>query len=163
TLLIAVCARRKGLIVSLSRILCAGEIPAEFHRRTEAAAVVNASLYAATVAGAKASGLYQVAADAYRKEGFPDEIDKHHQGGACGKKPRDGVPHAKNFETVRRNQAFAGNPSITGTKAEETGLATDNGFEVITGTAGFPQITTLVDGQEYFSPGILSLSKGVYA
>jgi antitoxin VapB len=162
-LLIAVCARRHGLIVSLSRVICAGEIPAELQRRTEATAFVNVSLYSATVHGAKGSDLYQIAAETYRDQGFADEINKHHQGGACGYKTRDWVAHPKNSETIRMSQAFAWNPSITGTKVEETGIVTKNGFEVITATSGFPQITTVIDGHEYISPGILSLSKGVSA
>ena len=163
TLLIAVCARRRGLIVSLSRIVCAGDIPAELERRTGAAAAVNAKLAFATVAGAKGSDLYYVASDAYAKQGFADEINKHHQGGACGYKTREWVAHPKSRETVFSNQAFAWNPSITGTKVEETGLVTEKGLEIITATPEFPRIGVEIDGQEYFSPGILSLSKGVSA
>lgn len=163
TLLIAVCARRHGLIASLSRIICAGDVPAELRRRTEAVANVNAKLYAATVPGADAADLYHVAARAYTDLGFPNEIDKHHQGGACGYRTRDWTAHLKSCETVRTNQAFAWNPSITGTKTEETGIVTANGFDVITATPGVPQITSVVDGREYFSPGILSLSVGVSA
>jgi len=163
TLLIAVCARRRGLIVSLSRVVCTGEIPAELQRRTEAAAAVNAELYAATIQGTKASTLYQIVSEAYYRQGFPNEINQHHQGGACGYRTRDWVAHPSSIETVRINQAFAWNPSITGTKTEETGIATEAGFEVITATAGFPKIGITINSSEYFSPGILSLTKGVSA
>ena len=163
TLLIAVCARRGGLIASLSRIVCVGDIPAELERRTEAVAVVNAKLQAATVPGAKASDLYQIAASAYAKLGFADEIDKHHQGGACGYRTRDWVAHPANGESVKPNQAFAWNPSITGTKAEATGIVLKGRFAAITSASGFPQIVTTIDGNDYSSPGILSLSKGVSA
>jgi antitoxin VapB len=120
-------------------------------------------LYAATTTGTKASTLYQIARDAYSRLGFPDEIDKHHQGGACGYRTRDWVAHPGSNETVQINQAFAWNPSITGTKTEETGIVTEDGFEVITGTADFPKIGITINGIDYFSPGILSLSKGVSA
>jgi antitoxin VapB len=163
TLLIVVCARRNGLIASLSRIVCAGDIPADLQQRTEAATYVNGALYAATRTGASGSGLYSVAAKAYAEKGFADEIDKHHQGGACGYRTRDWVAHPASKDVVRPNQAFAWNPSITGTKTEETGILTDAGFEVITATDAFPKIPTLVDGREYLSCGILSLSKGVSA
>ena len=162
-LLVAVCARREGLIVSLTRIVCAGEISPELHRRTEAAAAVNAALYSATIEGAKASGLYKIAADAYAAQGFAGEIDKHHQGGACGYRTRDWVAHPANDEFARLHQGFAWNPSITGTKTEETGVVTADGFEVVTATDGFPIISTVIEGREYFSPGILSLSKGASA
>ena len=61
------------------------------------------------------------------------------------------------------HQAFAWNPSLTGTKVEETGIVTADGFEGITSTPGFPQISTVVDGREYLSPGVLSISKGASA
>ena len=162
-LMMVVCARRHGLIASLSRIVCAGDIPADLQRRTEAAASVNAALYAATKPGVTGAELYNVAAATYAKEGFADEINKHHQGGACGYRTRDWVAHPDSGDVVRPDQAFAWNPSITGTKTEETAILTDSGLEIITSTDGFPKISTVVDGREYFSPGILSLSKGATA
>jgi Xaa-Pro dipeptidase len=161
TLLIAVCARRQGLIASLSRIVCAAVAPSELERRTEAVAMLNAQMYSATQPGTTGAELYTFAAKAYTKQGFSGEIGKHHQGGACGYRTRDWVAHPKSTETVRMNQAFAWNPSITGTKVEETGIVTASGFEVITATNGFPQIAVSVNGREYLSPGILSLSKGL--
>ena len=163
TLLIVTCARRQGLIANLSRMICVGPVPDDLQRRTEAAAAVNAALYSATAAGATSSELYAIAAEAYAAQGFPDEINKHHQGGACGYRPRDWVAHPEGNEAVQLNQAFAWNPSITGTKTEETGILLDGGFEVITATDTFPKIPTVVGGREYFSPGVLSLSKGVSA
>ena len=163
TLLIAICARRGGLIASLTRVICAGDVPPELERRTAATAAVNAKLQAATEPGAKASDLYSIAASAYAELGFADEIEKHHQGGACGYRTRDWVAHPASGETVKPNQSFAWNPSITGTKTEATGIVRDGRFESITFISGFPQIITNVNGSDYRSPGILSLSKGVSA
>lgn len=163
TLLIAICARRHGLIASLSRIICVGEVPSDLQRRTEAAAQVNAELQAATIAGTTGSELYEVAARAYEARDFGYEINKHHQGGACGYRTRDWVAHPTSTDVVRNNQAFAWNPSITGTKTEETGIVTDDGFEIVTSSEGFPKIPVTIGGREYFSPGILSISKGVSA
>ena len=163
TLLIVVCGRRNGLIASLSRMICAGDIPSDLHRRTVACASVNAALYDATKIGTTGSELYSAAAAAYADQGFGDEITKHHQGGAAGYRTRDWVAHPTSSDVVRPNQAFAWNPSITGTKTEETTILTDAGLEVITSSRGFPTISTVVNGREYFSPGILSLSKGASA
>jgi len=163
TLLIVVCARRHGFVASLSRMICAGNIPSDLQRRTEAAASVNAALYAATTVGATSSELYTAAAASYAEQGFADEINKHHQGGACGYRTRDWVAHPDGGEVVRPHQAFAWNPSITGTKTEETAILKVDGLEIITESAGFPTISSFVDGREYFSPGILSLSKGASA
>jgi antitoxin VapB len=89
--------------------------------------------------------------------GFADEINRHHQGGACGYRTRDWVAHPASAQTVFANQAFAWNPSITGTKVEETGISSLDGFEIVTTTPGFPQIMVCENGREYLSPGILSI------
>ena len=163
TLMIVVCARRHGLVASLTRIVCAGDVPADLQHRTESCAAVNAALYAATRVGTTGADLYKVADAAYAAHGFDSEINKHHQGGAAGYRTRDWVAHPESKDVVRLNQAFAWNPSITGTKTEETTILVDNELEVITATDGFPKIATVIDGKEYFSPGILSLSKGASA
>jgi Xaa-Pro dipeptidase len=162
-LLIAVCARGHGLIVSLSRMICVGDVTSELQSRTEATAVVSATLQAATVVGATASELYRTAAKAYTDLGFSSEIDKHHQGGSCGYRTREWLAHPTSTEQVRDAQAFAWNPSITGTKTEVTGIVGQEGFEAVTPATGFPHIVTQIEGREYLSPGILSLSKGAAA
>ena len=163
TLLIVVCSRRHGLIASASRMIYSGDVPADLQRRTEACAAVNASVYAATRIGATGSELYKAAAEAYAAQGFAGEIAKHHQGGAAGYRTRDWVAHPDSRDIVRPNQAFAWNPSITGTKTEETAIVIDGQLEVITSSPGFPTIVSVVDGRAYSSPGILSLLKGASA
>ena len=156
-LLIAVCARREGLIANLSRIICIGEIPSELKRKTEAAAYIFAKLLSETKPEKTGAELYKIAADAYAEKGFAGEINLHHQGGATGYKTRDWVIHLKSSEIVYNNQAFAWNPSITGTKVEETALFSDDCIEILTLTPDFPQISNEIDRREYLSPNILSL------
>jgi antitoxin VapB len=156
-LMLVVCARRGGLIASLTRIVCAGEVPAELRRRTDAVARVNAALLAATRPGATGAELYQTAARAYAAEGFPGEERLHHQGGAAGYRTRDWVAHPASAEVVRERQAFAWNPSVTGTKAEETCIAHGGGVEVVTASPGWPQVAVTVGGGEYLSPDVLPL------
>ncbi|MET0650616.1 MAG: aminopeptidase P family protein [Pyrinomonadaceae bacterium] len=154
-ILLVTCARRQGLVASLSRIVCAGEAPEELRRRTDGSAHVNAKLWAATRPGAVGSDLYRVAADAYAEEGFPGEESLHHQGGAAGYRTRDWVAHPASAETVQAQQAFAWNPSITGSKVEETCIASAEGVEVITTTPNWPQIPVRVGGREYLLPDVL--------
>lgn len=156
-LMLVVCARRGGLIVSLTRIVCAGAVPAELRRRTEAVARVNAALLAATRPGATGAELYRTAARAYAEQGFSGEERLHHQGGAAGYRTRDWVAHPASAETVQTHQAFAWNPSITGTKAEETCIAFADGAEVVSASPGWPQIAVRLDGREFLSPDVLSL------
>jgi Xaa-Pro aminopeptidase len=156
-LMLVTCARRGGLIASLTRIVCAGEASAELRRRTLGAARVNASLLAATRPGANGAELYRTAAAAYAAEGFPGEERLHHQGGAAGYRTRDWVAHPASAEIVQPEQAFAWNPSITGSKAEETCIVMGEGVEVITQSPEWPQITVPFEGREYLSPDVLSL------
>ncbi len=157
TLLMVTCAKRLGLIVSLSRIVCVGGVPDELRKKTEATALVNAHMLDATRPGSTGSDIYFSAAKAYAESGFALEIDLHHQGGAAGYKTRDWVAHPQSNEVVNLDQAFAWNPSITGTKVEETVITTENGVDTITASPDFPQIVTVLNGRKYFSPGILSV------
>jgi antitoxin VapB len=55
-------------------------------------------------------------------------------------------------------QAFAWNPSITGSKVEETGLASHEAIEIITATPDWPSIPVTADGGcECLLPDVLSL------
>jgi Xaa-Pro aminopeptidase len=157
TVMLVTCSRRHGLIVSLTRIVTIGGASSELTERTGAAALVNATLLHATKEGASGSELYDAAAKAYGDAGFPDEIDKHHQGGAAGYRTREWVAHPDSNDVVGPDQAFAWNPSITGTKVEETVIVSGSRCEVITASSRFPQIVTVIGDVEYRSPGILEI------
>jgi|SRR5215813_332425 len=157
TVMVVVCARRHGLIASLTRIVCAGAKPDDLARRTNAAAHVNARLFAATRPGINGADLYRIAAGAYAEVGYPGEERMHHQGGACGYRTRDWVAHPLSADEVKLKQAFAWNPSVTGTKVEETCLTTPDGVETITASPNWPAIAVEFDGRSYLSPDVLSL------
>jgi Xaa-Pro aminopeptidase len=158
TLMIVVCARRGGLIASLTRIVCVGKIPDELIRRTQATGNVNARILAATKPGVSGAKLYEAAARAYTDAGFPGEERLHHQGGATGYRTRDWVAHPQCTEKVQEGQAFSWNPSITGSKVEETCIASSDGIKIITTTPGWPAIAIEADGEgEYLLPDVLSL------
>jgi Xaa-Pro aminopeptidase len=156
-LMLVVCARRGGMIASFTRIVCHGAVPDELRRRTLAAAYVNAQLLSATRPTVSGSDLYRLAARSYAAEGYEGEERLHHQGGATGYRTRDWLAHPACKETVQLDQAFAWNPSITGTKVEETCIARADGVEVLTRTPDWPQIPVCDAGREYLSPDVLCL------
>jgi antitoxin VapB len=137
--MLALCAERDGLIVSLSRLVCAGAT-GDLVPRTRATATVFGRILDATRPGAKAADLYQVAAEGYRAAGFPGEELKHHQGGAIGYRAREWVAHPRSQEIVQQRQAFAWNPTVTGTKVEDTALVIGDRLEIITTTPDWPSI-----------------------
>ena len=84
--------------------------------------------------------LFHVAQRAYADVGFSGEEQKHHQGGAIGYRSREWIAHPASEETVQERQAFAWNPSITGTKVEDTALLTERGIELISSSPGWPTL-----------------------
>lgn len=140
----ALCAERDGLVVSLSRIV-AHDPPADLAARTRANATVFGRVLRATRPGVTAPELYSTIASAYAEVGYPGEELKHHQGGAIGYRAREWVAHPRSQEVVQQRQAFAWNPTITGTKIEDTALVIGDRVEIITSTPGWPTID-LADG-----------------
>jgi antitoxin VapB len=138
TIMAAACIQRDGLVVALSRLVCAGEPPADLMSRTRATASVFRALLDATRPGATGRDLFAVATRAYERAGFAGEEARHHQGGATGYRSREWLAHPDSEEQVQTAQAFAWNPSITGTKVEDTALLTADGIEPITGSPGWP-------------------------
>jgi antitoxin VapB len=136
--LVAVCAERDGLIVSLSRIVTAGAIPSDLRARTRATAAVFERLLDNTRPGTSGAALYAAATEAYSAGGFSNEERRHHQGGAIGYRAREWVAHPASKETVQERQAFAWNPTITGTKVEDTALVNGGRIELITSTPDWP-------------------------
>lgn len=149
------CARRWGLVVSITRFVHFGTLPTELMAAFEAAAQINAELQHATRAGAASSEIFAAARRAYASVGAAEEIERHHQGGACGYAERDWVITPRGTERVVTPQAFAYNPSLHGAKAEDTVLLANGAIEVLTGTPSLPLIDAAVDGVTYRSAGVL--------
>jgi Xaa-Pro aminopeptidase len=139
-LMVVVCAQRRGLIVALTRLLHFGPVPADLERRHAAVVAVDRALHAATHPGERWCDLFAVAQAAYEEHGFADEWRKHHQGGPMGYTCRDFLATPTEVRRVAEDQLVGWNPSITGTKSEDTILSTG---EVITSTGHWP----LLDGR----------------
>ena len=157
SVMVVVCAERDGLVAALSRIIVAGRIPETLDLRTRATAGVFERLLAATEAGATGAHLFGVATRAYADCEFSGEETKHHQGGATGYRSREWIAHPASREVVQAQQAFAWNPSITGTKVEETALLTPAGLEILTSSPDWPSIPMSVRGKWLAAPGLLAL------
>jgi Xaa-Pro dipeptidase len=149
------CARRWGLIVSITRFVHFGSPSADLQERFAAAAAANAALLDATREGATAARLFSVAKESYAKSGFAKEEELHHQGGSTGYTGREWVATPAGEQKVVNNQAFAWNPSVKGGKVEDTILLRNGKIEVMTSTPSLPVVTTVVNGSEYRSAGLL--------
>jgi Xaa-Pro aminopeptidase len=139
--MVVICGQRHGLIVSMTRLVAFDKLSEDLARRHQAVAEVDAAVIAATRPGKTAGEMFTVLQQAYAANGFADEWRLHHQGGATGYVGRDWKPAQADDPTIiLAHQAFAWNPSITGTKSEDTIIATPDGPEIISPTPGLPAI-----------------------
>jgi antitoxin VapB len=150
------CARKWGLVVSITRFIHFGALPEELAARLNSAAKVNAALLNATRVGTTSAELFKVAQAAYAAEGYAGEERFHHQGGPTGYGEREWVAMPTGTEVVVKNQAFAWNPSIRGAKAEDTVILRDGTIENLTATPELPVLTeAIVEGSAYAGAGVL--------
>lgn len=153
--MLVLCARQAGLIVAVTRLVHFGALPPELRKKHDAVVRIDATLISQTRVGACVGDILAKGITVYELEGYASEWRLHHQGGPCGYASREylAVPGCK--EIVQPNQPFAWNPSITGTKSEDTILTSDQGVEVITTTDDWPMVDVEVDGRIYTRPEIL--------
>lgn len=149
------CARKWGLVISITRFVHFGALPAELAGKFTSAARVNAALLAATKPGVTAEQLFKVAQGAYEAEGYPGEERFHHQGGPTGYGEREWVATPNGTQVVVDSQAYAWNPSIRGGKAEDTVLVRGGKVEWLTATPTLPVIHAEVGGVDYPAAGVL--------
>ncbi|WP_316978069.1 M24 family metallopeptidase [Shumkonia mesophila] len=155
--MLCVNARKGGLIVSLTRFVQFGPLPADLRRRYDATVRVDCTLMAHTVPGRPAAEAFRKGIEAYAEAGFPEEFELHHQGGAIGYEGRDYKVTFESPHIVQENQAFTWNPSITGAKSEDTMLATAGGPVILSPPVTFPVLGMEVAGIRFCRPDILEL------
>lgn len=154
-LMVSVNARKWGLIVSLTRFVHFGGMPTELKERYEANVDIDCTMMAHTRPGVLAKEVLQKGIEAYEKKGYPEEWKLHHQGGSIGYTGRDYRTHFGTSDIVQENQAFTWNPSLTGTKSEDTILATSKGIEMITYPVLYPTLSLTVGGISFVRPAVL--------
>ncbi|WP_330631891.1 M24 family metallopeptidase [Halocatena halophila] len=141
----SVCTRRRGLVVSATRTV-AFDPPEWLTARHHAAARVHTTAVRATQRVASddgtASDVFSAIQNAYDVVGYPDEWQLHHQGGAAGYASREWIATPNLERQVMTPMGYAWNPSVQGTKCEETVLIGDSGIEILTSTGEWPTMTT---------------------
>jgi len=155
--MLVLCGRRWGLVCSLTRFVHFGRLPDDLRRKAEAVAQVDATFIAATRPGQMLGEIFHRATAAYAETGFPDEWHLHHQGGSAGYEPREYVAMPRSTDVVSVGQAYAWNPSITGTKSEDTILVGEEGNEVLTAMKGWPTLPVTVNSQTFLRPAVLEV------
>ena len=135
----SICAKRKGLIASVTRIVSFEPISDAMAKDYEAIFKVEAAMLDATVVGKPFSDPVTAAIAAYLANGFDgDEWTKHHQGGPTGFLPRDWPANTGTARLIANNQPIAWNPTGKGFKAEDTILATNSGVKILSMDPDWP-------------------------
>jgi len=155
--MLVLCGRRWGLVCSVTRLVHFGRLPDELRRKAEAVAQVDAAFLHATRPGQTLGQAFEQAQAAYAETGFPDEWRWHHQGGPAGYEPREYIATPGSEDPIYAGQAYAWNPSIAGTKSEDTVLLGPDGLEVLTTVEDWPVLHKTAGGVEYARPAILEV------
>ncbi|MDR7420312.1 MAG: hypothetical protein QN178_15525 [Armatimonadota bacterium] len=150
-------AEAGGLHVALSRLVRHGPLTADLAQRHAAVVAIDSALAAASVPGVRACDALQAGIAAYRISGYDDEWRWHHQGGPTGYAPREYIVTPQTTEPLVEHQPVAWNPSVAGTKSEDTFLVSPDGPSYVTMTGSWPTRRLAVGGQTIERPVILEL------
>lgn len=135
------CARRYGLIVSLTRFVCFGELSEQEKKLHRSVAEIEAVALRQSRPGTPLSAVYEALARAYEQHGYPNAIREHHQGGTAGYGARDVVATPESHDRLEANMVVAWNPSVPGAKIEDTFVVyPDDRLENLSFDPQFPHI-----------------------
>src|SRR5262245_49545383 len=158
TLLVALTGRRHGLHASLTRMVNFGPPDDDLAARHAAVLRVAAQVNLHSRPGAQLSDVPVAGPDQYATEGFPDEWQRHHQGGLTGYAGREVFATPRAHHRLEPWQATAWNPSITRVKSEDTVLVTPDGPEALTRTDDWPQVHVELPAGSLQRPALLQQS-----
>ncbi|MFI3226322.1 MAG: aminopeptidase P family N-terminal domain-containing protein [Clostridia bacterium] len=139
----------KGLVICCSRfanfVPVTDELQEQYIKNTE----IDCTFMLNSIPGNTYVSALEAGKKAYEERGYGDEFLKHHQGGPIGYAARE---YRVDFSTpglIQENQAFCWNPSVTGTKSEDTIIATSNGIIPVSKPIMCPTIEVEVDGHKF--------------
>lgn len=147
--------RKWGLTVCMTRYVNFVPVTEKLLRQYRLNQEIDCTLMVNSVPGRAYTDPLKASQALYEKHGISDEFLLHHQGGPIGYANRD---YRVDFDlpgTIVENQAFCWNPSITGTKSEDTILVRKDSFEFITRPILFPKNEVTVGGKTFIRPDIL--------
>ena len=153
--IVNVCARRWGLVASVARFVHFGPLEPDLQRRLLAAMKISAEYQANSIPGATAGHIIEMAKRWFANEGFDEDWEKHHQGGAIGYSEREWIAVPGSKEVILDQEAFAWNPIVEGTLSFDTILAYKDHIENLTHTADWPSVPIVIDGRTYHMPDVL--------
>ncbi|MCL5408522.1 MAG: aminopeptidase P family N-terminal domain-containing protein [Candidatus Omnitrophica bacterium] len=153
--MVVVCARKYGLIASLTRLVSFGKISDKLKQKHEAVCTVDATFISESVPDNRLNTIFTNAIESYKQTGFENEWEMHHQGGPTGYQARYYRANFNSEGIIESHQAYAWNPSISGTKSEDTIITTDSTAMIITEDKKWPMKEIKINGKDILRPDIL--------
>jgi len=156
--MLVTCGQRGGLIACCTRFVHFGPMPAELKQNQQAIANIDTAVNFATRPGRTLGEVFADLQKAYETNGHAGQWQFHHQGGSTGYNGRDVIATPKSQVKVVPKQAFAWNPSIIGSKSEDTMVLTDSGLELITKPGkDWPTVTGHAGGNSLVRADVLEI------
>lgn len=144
SLLLVACARRFGLVASITRqVVFGSRVDDLTHRQQRYAALlgVEQAFLDASRPGARLGDVVRAGIDAYAAHGFAaDEWTRHHQGGLSGWLPREFPASPGSDVRLAPSMVVAWNPSGDGSKVEDTALVTPTGVRPLVHDPDWPAV-----------------------
>jgi Xaa-Pro aminopeptidase len=147
--------RKWGLTVCMTRYVNFVPVTEELRSQYRLNQRIDLALMTNTHPGCSYQVPLLAARKIYDENGLENEFEKHHQGGPIGYANRDYRVDFNLNDLIHDDQAFCWNPSITGTKSEDTILVHKEGFEFITRPYVFPKVDIEFEGRKYTRADIL--------
>ncbi|MCL5072287.1 MAG: aminopeptidase P family protein [Actinobacteria bacterium] len=153
--IVIICAEYKGLIVSLSRAAHFGKLPIEIEEKKTKLAQLDAEIINYTGPGKTYADVFRFIKKLYTQYGYENEWIYHLQGGPIGYSARYFLADEHTEVPVEIGHAFAWNPTIKGTKSEDTFLVEKDINKYLTYDSNWPSIEEKIDGKIIIRPDIL--------
>jgi Xaa-Pro aminopeptidase len=155
---VSFCVRDRGLVISSTRTIMFTE-STTLREQHEKNCRIDAKLISFSRPGKKMDELFSQLDEAYASEGYPDEWMLHHQGGLAGYKSRELVCTPNTRYTMMEGNCIAWNPTITGTKSEDTAVLLKGTNEIVSfpPSSKWPALEFKFNGDTIRRPDIILL------
>ncbi len=155
----SICARKSGLVLSITRSVAFGKIPDGIEDQHMLNTKIDAEIISKTETGKSLGDMFFKIREVYIKYGQEAEFEKHHQGGIAGYNSREEKATPDSPIILEPGMLIAWNPTITGTKSEDTFLLMEDEREFLTFTRNskWPKLKFEIEGKFVERPGIMVL------
>lgn len=149
---ISTCAEKGGLVLAMTRTSSFVE-DESFTKQHLDNLKIDSEIFSVTKEGITLGDMFERIKNIYEKYGYGKEFEKHHQGGLIGYNPREEIAKKGSKTVIKKNMALCWNPTITGTKSEDTFVVGDT-FVTFTDKSKWPVVEFEISGKIIKRPGV---------